>query len=606
TWVSLNLVEPRRPRLSSSSSNLVSWLQLHYAHRVAYASSSDFESTIAPLAVVSPFGRDEVVHPYTPQDSSYTSVLTYPIELSSSHSLSSRFFPTVRLHLQDRLPSYHTLGVLVLYTLPKVLFHGSGRGRSAVHMAQDYCKPQWRSPTSVGRQAEMSSRPSHSASSSPRPSACRQTGLLKRLSLELKPRFLRPSFQEYLSFEKLSISPPPAAMKFTTALLALAATALATEDHDWGKDKTKTIVTEVLTTYTTVCPVTITKPGEHTTQYETITTTSTVVEKHPTTIYETLPGATEVVTEIDTDYTTYTTYCPITETIVGEGTTKTVVYTTLSTVVEKKPTKIIETVPGPTAVVTATDVQLTTLTSLCPVTETYTEGGKTWTKTYTTTSTIVTHVPTKVWQTEKLPDVTKTEKDVEYTTITSLCPVTETKTIGGETVVVTYTSTSTIVTEVPTKVDVWTTVKTTQHLSTEVYETITKPVTTYQTIEHGETVWITATGTKTITVEKVHTLTEVIVETKTAHVEVTQAVTVGGESVVTQKSWVYITVSGTVYATQTRPASTLVVPTTSAVILPPVTVSSQAPVVVPTAAADARRAPAAAFLAGLFGAVALL
>lgn len=99
------------------------------------------------------------------------------------------------------------------------------------------------------------------------------------------------------------------------------------------------------------------------------------------------------------------------------------VYTTLSTVVEKKPTKIIETVPGPTAVVTATDVQLTTLTSLCPVTETYTEGGKTWTKTYTTTSTIVTHVPTKVWQTEKLPDVTKTEKDVEYTTITSLCPV---------------------------------------------------------------------------------------------------------------------------------------------------------------------------------------
>ncbi|KAK1520232.1 hypothetical protein CPAR01_15283 [Colletotrichum paranaense] len=142
TWVSLDLVEPRRPRLSLSSSNLVSWLQLHYAHRVAYASSSDFESTIAPLAAVSPFGRDEVVHLYTPQDSSYTSVLTYPIELSSSHSLSSRFFPTVRLHLQDRLPSYHTLGVLVLYTLPKVLLHGSGRGWSAVHMAQDYCKPQ--------------------------------------------------------------------------------------------------------------------------------------------------------------------------------------------------------------------------------------------------------------------------------------------------------------------------------------------------------------------------------------------------------------------------------------------------------------------------------
>lgn len=90
--------------------------------------------------------------------------------------MSSRFFPTARLHLQDRLSSYHTLGVLVLYTLLMVFFREPGRSRSAVHMAQDYCKPQWRSSTSVGRRAEMSSHPSHSASSSPRPFACRQTG----------------------------------------------------------------------------------------------------------------------------------------------------------------------------------------------------------------------------------------------------------------------------------------------------------------------------------------------------------------------------------------------------------------------------------------------
>ncbi|OHF02681.1 repetitive proline-rich cell wall protein [Colletotrichum orchidophilum] len=366
-------------------------------------------SQVAPLAAVSPFGRDYVFHLYTPHDPSYTSVLAYPIELSFSHNLSSRFFPPAVLHLQNRLSSCIT-----------------DLASSSSNQAVAGLLSTW-PETTASRSGD------------------RQFPLVNKQRCHLILRGLSPS----------------AAMKFTSSLLALAVAALATEDHDWGKDKTKTIVTEILTTYTAVCPITITKPGEHTTQYKTLTTTSTVVEKHPTTIYETLPGATKVVTEIDTDYTTYTTYCPITETVVGEGTTRTILYTTLSTVIEKKPTKVIETIPGPTAVVTATDVQLTTLT-------------------------------------------------------------------------------------------------------------------------------------------------EVIVETKTAHVEVTQAVTTGSESAVTQKSWVYVTVSGTAYATQTRPASTLVVPTTSAVTLPPATVSSQVPVVVPTAAADARRAPRAALLACLFGAVALL
>ncbi|TQN64510.1 hypothetical protein CSHISOI_10920 [Colletotrichum shisoi] len=402
-------------------------------------------------------------------------------------------------------------------------------------------------------------------------------------------------------------------MKFATALLAFAAIALATEDHDHdkGKDKTKTIVTEVLTTYTAVCPVTVTKPGHGTTHYEVITTTSTVVEKVPTTVYEHLPGHTDYVTKTDVEYTTYTSLCPVTETITGEGHTYTKTYTTISTIVEEVPTKVWETVKLPDVTKTEKDVEYTTITKLIPHTKTLTQDGHTITQTYTETETIVTKVPTKVWETVKLPDVTKTEKGVEYTTLTSLCPITETKTVEGETVVVTWISTSTIVTQVPTKVDVYTTVKTTQHLSTEVYETITKPVTTYQTIEHGETHWVTATGTKTITVEKVHTITEVLVETKTKHVEVTHAVTVGGEDVVTQKSWVYVTVSGTVYATQTRAPVTVVVPTTSAVTIPVTTgastvVGTSAPVVVETGSADARKAPAAVFLAGVLGAVALL
>ncbi|KAK2064463.1 hypothetical protein LY76DRAFT_679889 [Colletotrichum caudatum] len=340
-------------------------------------------------------------------------------------------------------------------------------------------------------------------------------------------------------------------MKFITALLALAATAVATEDHDHGKEKTKSIVTEVLATYTTVCPVTVTKPGHGATHYETVTTTSTVVEKVSTTVYETLPGHTDYVTKTDIDYATYASLCPVTETVTGDGHTYTKTYTKISTIVEK-------------------EIEYTTITELVPHTKTLTQDGHNITKTYTETHDVVKKLPTKVLETVKLPDVTKTEKDVEYTTLTSLCPITETKTVGGETVVVTWISTSTIVTQVPTK-------------------TVTKPVTTYQTIEHGETHWVIATETKTVTVEKVHTITEVLVETKMKHVEVTRAVIVGDEDVVTQKSWVYVTVSGAVYATQTRAPGTVVVPTTSAVTVPAITF-----------------APAAAVLAGIFGSVALL
>ena len=66
-----------------------------------------------------------------------------------------------------------------------------------------------------------------------------------------------------------------------------------------------------------------------------------------------------------------------------------------------------------------------------------------------------------------------------YTTITSLCPVTETKTVGGKTVYVTYYSTSTIVKEVPTTVPVYVTSITTVYKTTDVYTTTTCPVTTY-------------------------------------------------------------------------------------------------------------------------------
>ena len=56
------------------------------------------------------------------------------------------------------------------------------------------------------------------------------------------------------------------------------------------------------------------------------------------------------------------------------------------------------------------------------------------TVTYTTTSVVVTHVDTVIYDTVTKPAETKTDHAVAYTTITSLCPVTETKTVGGSTV----------------------------------------------------------------------------------------------------------------------------------------------------------------------------
>jgi len=77
------------------------------------------------------------------------------------------------------------------------------------------------------------------------------------------------------------------------------------------------------------------------------------------------------------------------------------------------------------------------------------------------------------------PLQTETKKDVAYTTITSLCPVTETKTVGGSTICITWYSTSTIVKEVPTTVPVYVTSATTIYETADVFTTVTCPVTTY-------------------------------------------------------------------------------------------------------------------------------
>ena len=120
---------------------------------------------------------------------------------------------------------------------------------------------------------------------------------------------------------------------------------------------------------------------------------------------------------------------------------------------------------------------------------------------------------------------------VVYTTLTELCPVTETKVVGGSTVEVTWTSTSTVVKEVKatqtvfttsvatrvTKVDltqtVYTTSVATEVEKTNVYTTVcpttlpqtqprilthpqvTCPETTYTTVVAGSTIKVTKTDT---------------------------------------------------------------------------------------------------------------
>lgn len=154
-------------------------------------------------------------------------------------------------------------------------------------------------------------------------------------------------------------------------------------------------------------------------------------------------------------------------------------------------------------------VVYTTLTSLCPYTTTVTESGNVITKVLTSTSTIVTNVAVVETETDKLPDQTVTEHDVAFTTLTSLCPYTTTVTENGEVVTKTLTSTSTIVTQVDKTYSetVYTTSATTAYETTDVYVTQEYPVTSYTTVVEGSTTVVVETNTHYLSVTKVYTTT---------------------------------------------------------------------------------------------------
>lgn len=340
-------------------------------------------------------------------------------------------------------------------------------------------------------------------------------------------------------------------MRATLGFLALAASALAGKDH-WDHPSYTITSTEYETT--TVCPITKTHTKGGSTYYETTWTTSTIT----------------------------VTDCPD----CGGDTTVTLPDTTVGT---------------------TTEVEVT-YTTICPITSTVTAPGETYTTTYTGTSVYVTKIETVIYETVKGPPVTKTAETEVYTTLTSLCPVTETKTVEGSKVVVTWTSTSTIVEVVPTTATEYTSYTVTEYTSTNVYETTTCPETVYTTVTGGKTIYITETGTEVISITKKYTLTETIPVTMTKDVDVTLTRSVGEGETVTKYPTVWITYSDTTIVTHSKPPATVTYPTTVPIdtTISASTTAQTEPATVPTAMAIHPTQAVGAVLAGVAGFMAML
>lgn len=200
-----------------------------------------------------------------------------------------------------------------------------------------------------------------------------------------------------------------------------------------------------------------------------------------------------------------------------------------------------------------------------------------------------------------------TIKIVIYTTITELCPVTETKVVGGSTVEVVWTSTSTLYTKVPHTETVYTTSVATEYEHTNVYETVVCPETVITTVSKGETVYITKTNTITTAVTEVHTYTTVIPQTITKAVDVTIPITKSAGVIETKYSTVVVSANNTIYTSIALPPTTVILPTTSTVGSSPIgETSAAAPPVEGVANVIMQKSPVVALIAGLFGVIAFL
>ena len=371
-----------------------------------------------------------------------------------------------------------------------------------------------------------------------------------------------------------------------------------------GPDVTNTALATDYETITSLCPVTVTTTIAGKETCITYTTTEYIKKNGYTTITETAhaPDVTHSVPV--TDFETITSLCPVTVTTTIAGQETCITYTTTEYIKKNAYTTIYETVKQPDQTHVAYETDYETITSLCPVTETKTIGGQVTTITYTTTEYIKKNAYTTIYETQKLPDTTQTAVEVEKSTVTSLCPVTEVKTVNGEVVTRTYTSTSIYVTQVQTVIEETKYLPGNTQTKVEVAQsTVTSlcPVTETHTV-NGEVV------------TKVYTSTQIIVKQIPTTIEAVETIvkTVEGQEVETQYSKVYVTVGGgTVVQTVQAPPTHVVVPETSVVQVPPVTVTNQAPpattapVEVHPNAGQSNQAPAVALLAGIVGLLAV-
>jgi len=278
-----------------------------------------------------------------------------------------------------------------------------------------------------------------------------------------------------------------------------------------------------------------------------------------------LAGDSHHYTTLTTTYVTKS-VCPVVTTKYEHGTTAVITKLTTSTITLTG--LITVTVPGqPTTKIVESEAY-TTYTTVCPVTETKTLEGSTIIEVYSSTSTVTELVKSTIEAYTTLAPITKSIITEVEVTSTSLCPVTEIKTVAGQEVTIVYTSTSLVVVKAPTTMYEYTTAFTTLYETAEVYTTESYFETFYTTVRAGSTIVITESLTKTFHITSIYTLTSTLeppTTKATVFIPITLATSIPTLEVITVPSDVTETTQGgTIY-------SNILAPTTSTVSFPPST-----------------------------------
>ncbi|KAG9233980.1 hypothetical protein BJ875DRAFT_424802 [Amylocarpus encephaloides] len=325
--------------------------------------------------------------------------------------------------------------------------------------------------------------------------------------------------------------------------------------------------TGVTTTYTTVCPVTETKIVVGSTYYETYTTTSTFVTAVISTVQATATSPPITEQTGTTNYITSTSLCPVTETETVEGSTVTKIWTSTSLIITHIPKVIKSFETAPPATTTVGTLVLSTSTSICPYTTVETISGLPVTITSSSFSLIFTHVPqTQYSKTTVVPPPTTVETYV-LSTSTSYCPVTEIQTISGSALTVINTITSLIEVKVPTTIASYTTLLSTNYLTSNVYQATTCIESFYITVSAASTMTIPTTITNIIKITDKYTVTStygvpttaatvVVPITRATSIPTTKIVTIPSEQTYTQPSTIVNTIPVITESTYTGPPAT--------------------------------------------------